>query len=209
MFVGVEFGSCYVYSPQGACPLSQRSRRARKFLKAGDCAFLRRYVRIVSDRVESGCEIARLFDGRPILVPVPGSCKCGHDSPWVAQRLCLALRSHGLGRGVWAGLKRVNAVRKSGTAPRDQRPSTWAHYRSFAVDSPPPEVDRFLLVDDIVTRGRTLLAAATRLQEACPRARIGAFAFVRTMGLIPNVERLVDPCIGEICWRNGDARRAP
>jgi adenine/guanine phosphoribosyltransferase-like PRPP-binding protein len=71
----------------------------------------------------------------------------------------------------------------------------------------PPE--RIVLIDDVVTKGRTLLAAATRLQEAFPSAQIRAFALVRTMGLIAGVNQLLDPCKGEIRWRAGDAHRNP
>jgi phosphoribosylpyrophosphate synthetase len=66
-----------------------------------------------------------------------------------------------------------------------------------------------MLIDDVVTRGRTLLAAATRLQEAFPAVEIRAFALLRTMGLVPNVRQLLDPCIGEIRWKAGDAHRRP
>jgi hypothetical protein len=59
------------------------------------------------------------------------------------------------------------------------------------------------------TKGRTLLAAATRVQEALPHAQIRAFAMVRTMGLVPDVSLLVDPCRGHIRWKAGDARRSP
>ena len=59
------------------------------------------------------------------------------------------------------------------------------------------------------TKGRTLLAAASRMHEAFPSARIRAFALVRTMGLVSDVQRLLDPCRGEIRWRTGDAHRRP
>ena len=59
------------------------------------------------------------------------------------------------------------------------------------------------------TKGRTLLAAASRVHEAFPCAQIRAFALVRTMGLIPGVQQLLDPCKGEIRWRSGDAHRSP
>jgi hypothetical protein len=68
---------------------------------------------------------------------------------------------------------------------------------------------RMTLVDDVVTRGRTLLAAATRLHDAFPHAQIQGFALLRTMGFAARVDRLWDPCIGEITWRGGDARRNP
>ena len=66
-----------------------------------------------------------------------------------------------------------------------------------------------LLVDDVVTKGRTLLAAAARLHEAFPNADLRAFALVRTMGFLPQLERLLEPCEGIIRWAGGDARREP
>jgi hypothetical protein len=61
----------------------------------------------------------------------------------------------------------------------------------------------------VITKGRTLLAAASRVQETFPYAQIRAFALVRTMGLISGVEQLLEPCMGEIRWRAGDAHRSP
>jgi hypothetical protein len=58
------------------------------------------------------------------------------------------------------------------------------------------------------TKGRTLLAAASRVHEAFPCAQIRAFALVRTMGF-SGVQQLLDPCKGEIRWRAGDAHRSP
>jgi adenine/guanine phosphoribosyltransferase-like PRPP-binding protein len=75
-----------------------------------------------------------------------------------------------------------------------------------AAGAPPCHV---VLIDDVVTKGRTLLAAAARVQEAFPGTEIRAFALIRTMGLTHTLERLLDPCIGEIRWRRGDAVRTP
>jgi hypothetical protein len=66
-----------------------------------------------------------------------------------------------------------------------------------------------VLVDDVVTKGRTLLAAATRIQEAFPDTEVRAFALLRTMGLIPDVAQLLEPCVGEIRWTGADAQREP
>ena len=66
-----------------------------------------------------------------------------------------------------------------------------------------------VLIDDVITKGRTLLAAAARLREAFPETEIRAFALLRTMGFIPGVQRLLDPCTGEIRWNAGDAHRNP
>jgi hypoxanthine phosphoribosyltransferase len=73
----------------------------------------------------------------------------------------------------------------------------------------PREDARLLLVDDVVTKGRTLLAAAARLHEAFPQAHITAFALLRTLGFKDHIEDLLDPCVGRIGWRAGDAHRNP
>ncbi|TLY79392.1 MAG: hypothetical protein E6K49_03865 [Gammaproteobacteria bacterium] len=61
----------------------------------------------------------------------------------------------------------------------------------------------------MVTKGRTLLAAAARLHEAFPDADVRAFALVRTMGFLPQLDHLLEPCEGVIRWAGGDARREP
>ena len=68
---------------------------------------------------------------------------------------------------------------------------------------------KFLLVDDFVTKGRTILAAASVLNTAFPDAQIQAFAVVRTMGLVPDVEKIRWPVEGEIRALGGDANRNP
>jgi len=77
---------------------------------------------------------------------------------------------------------------------------------SKTVDSPA----RLLLVDDFVTKGATLLAAASLLKEAFPGAEVQGFALVRTMGLVSDVESIVAPCLGTIrLLRGGDVYREP
>jgi adenine/guanine phosphoribosyltransferase-like PRPP-binding protein len=71
----------------------------------------------------------------------------------------------------------------------------------------PPE--RITVVDDVVTKGATLLAAASRLAEAFPNAEVLAFAILRTMGRVGNIEKIVDPCRGELIWRGSDVDRQP
>jgi predicted amidophosphoribosyltransferase len=119
------------------------------------------------------------------------------------------LVAEGLGQHVWPGIRRVRRVCKSATAAPGSRPTVGNHYDSFAIESASTAPCHLMLVDDVVTKGRTLLAAAARLQEAFPAAEIRAFALLRTMGLIQGVDRLLDPCIGEIKWRRGDAHRTP
>lgn len=79
------------------------------------------------------------------------------------------------------------AARKSATAAPGARPTVSRHYESFIVErsSIPPQ--SIVLIDDVVSKGRSLLAAASRVHEAFPRAQIRVFALVRTMGLIIDI----------------------
>jgi hypothetical protein len=66
-----------------------------------------------------------------------------------------------------------------------------------------------VLIDDVITKGRTLLAAAARMQSAFPSADVRAFALIRTMGFRQRMDSQVQPCEGVVRWAGGDARREP
>jgi hypothetical protein len=56
---------------------------------------------------------------------------------------------------------------------------------------------RFLLIDDVVTRGATLLAAARRLAAAHPTVAIDAFALARVQGA-GDIDQAIQPCLEHI-----------
>jgi predicted amidophosphoribosyltransferase len=209
MIARLEFASCYVYSPAGAGAVCERSRLLRELLKEGNARFLMHYARRVQRQMAESPLLAGFLSPADLLVPVPGSAPKKDQGAYVASRLAQALLLQGLGLDTWNGLKRVRRVQKSSTAASSARPSVALHYESFSVEPSASAPDSLVLVDDVITKGRTLLAAAVRLHEAFPAARIRAFALLRTRGLIPEVRRLLDPCRGCISWRGGDARRNP
>lgn len=205
----IAYASCYVYSPTGTGAVCERSRLMRALLKAGDAGFMLKYALRVRQQATDLPLLAGFFGATDILVPVPGSAPNAVGASWVAEHLAVALVNEGLGVAAWTGLRRVRAVRKSATAAPGERPTVNLHYESFVIERPTIPPERIVLIDDVVTKGRTLLAAASRVQEAFPCAEIRAFALVRTMGLISGVQQLLDPCKGEIRWKAGDAHRTP
>jgi hypothetical protein len=205
----VAYASCYVYSPGGAGAVCERSRLLRALLKAGDAGFMLKYALRVHQQATDSPLLEGFFGTADVLVPVPGSARSVTGGSWVAKRLAAALVNEGLGGAAWPGLRRIRAVRKSATSAPGERPTVNLHYESFLVERTAIPPERIVLIDDVVTKGRTLLAAASRVHEAFPCAQIRAFALVRTMGLIPRVQQLLDPCKGEIRWRAGDAHRTP
>ncbi len=184
------------------------ARRVCARVKAIDPRWLPRYAGVVHRTSLHHSQLAGLFAPGAVLVPVPGSVP-GSAVPWVASQLAMALRDVGLAGTVWPGLQRQFAVRKSATALSGERPTVREHYESFAVMRPPGAIRRIVLIDDVVTKGRTLLAAAARLQGQFPDADIRAFALIRTLGFAPRLEQLIEPCQGVIRWAGGDARREP
>jgi|SRR5271163_832982 len=209
MIVKIAYASCYVYSPAGAGAVCEQSRLLRALLKAGDAHFMLKYALRVRQQAEESLRLAGFFRATDVLVPVPGSTPRTHGGTWAAADLADALVRAGVGAVAWRGLQRICAVPKSATAAPGARPTVARHYESFAMQrlliTPPSAV----LIDDVVTKGRTLLAAAARLHEALPETEIRAFALLRTMGFMPGVNQLLDPCRGEIRWKSGDARRSP
>lgn len=165
-----------------------------------------------------------VFGPRVLLVPVPGSAPV-QGARWVGERLAWCLKEMGLAAEVWPILHRRQAVRKSAFAAAGERPSVLEHYASFAIDRAPMEPApvgrggfacdfrgarlRLTLVDDVITRGRTMLAGAMRLREAFPGAEIRAFALLRTLARDEIPHPLLDVCEGEVRWARGDARRVP
>jgi hypothetical protein len=215
-FGTLEFASCLAYSPSGAGVRCGEGRLLRARLKSADARFLARAAAIVWREWRSGGRFREFFGPGVVLIPVPGSHPVP-QGPWVGERLAWCLSELDLAQAVWPVLRRRRAVRKSAVAPAGQRPSVLEHYRSLAVDAAATyrgsRADsrplRLVLIDDVVTRGRTLLAAAARLRQALPGCEVRAFALLRTLDRLERVRRLVEPLEGEVRWLSGDARRRP
>jgi predicted amidophosphoribosyltransferase len=150
-----------------------------------------------------------LFETNPTLIPTPKSSLMKRDTLWVPQRLASALVKRGLGRGVEECLVRVRAVRRSATSQPADRPKAFEHYDSMEVQKVFPEPTEMLMIDDIVTRGATLLGGANRLAEAFPNARIRVFAAMRTISPPDPFKSITDPCTGNIELRGIDTYRRP
>lgn len=223
-FFTLPFASCFAYLPGGSGPICEEGRVLCTRLKAADTAWLPHLAARVWLEAAGRGRFAMAFGARVVLVPVPGSAP-SQRAGWVGERLAWCLKEVGLAAEVWSCLHRRCAVRKSAFAAAGQRPAVLEHYRSFAVEevfsrrttiATSGLADRrcggglqLTLIDDVITRGRTLLAAAGRLHDAFPGAEIRAFALLRTLGPDERLRQIVDPCEGEVRWISGDARRYP
>jgi hypothetical protein len=204
----VPFASLLVYSPNGQSEVSRRSKSVCYSLKQGDAAHVDRATELLKGLVERG-ELPGFFGPDVGLVPAPRSAPPVEGGLWPAELFARRFAAAGLGKDVYRYLVRREAVPKSAYAAPGERPSVQRHYETIDVHGELIAPTRLLVVDDVITCGRTLLACVRRLQEALPACEVRCFALVRTKGLQPEVERTLEPCIGRIFWRGTDADREP
>lgn len=211
----IEFGSLLTYSPRGTSDGELRSKTTMRMLKGDE--FVSDPPILMSDFIAGGIKnstgrlpFARYFENNPILVPTPNSSLTRPGTLWVPQRLANALVRKGLGNTVSECLKRVIPLQKAATSFAADRPKAFDHYTSMEVQKVLSEPSELLLIDDVVTRGATLLGAANKLADVFPNARIRAFAAMRTISTPDDFRRILDPCDGIIEDNGyGDTFRRP
>ncbi len=201
----LPFAACFVYSPAGRGAAGTQSRLLCHMLKKADERFVLLYARRVVALAATHTALQDFFSADDVLVPVPGSSSNRRRSLRVTGQLAAALCGLGLGQSVLPCLSRQQAVARSARAGR--RPSVANHVASFRCTSAglPASI---VLVDDVVTKGRTLLAAAVSLHAVSPATRVRGFALLRTMGF-EAIDQLLAPCRGIIDWHADDAQRIP
>ena len=65
-------------------------------------------------------------------------------------------------------------------------------------------------MDDVITRGATIIGATNKLKDIFPNTIIRAFAAIRTISSSANFNNVYDPCIGQIeLNENGETFRNP
>lgn len=137
------------------------------------------------------------FPENATLVPIPGHAPLsdpkGH---WTARDICTELVANGLADQCLELVVRRTKVNKSAFSKPDERPTWETHYDSFRVESDMSAGDNIILVDDVLTRGATLIGAATRLRKAFPRCSVYAFCLFQTWS--DEVTSIIYPLFGDI-----------
>jgi len=210
----VKFGSLLTYSPRGTSEPEQRSKTVMRHLKndepgSNPPALMSELISQIIKKRITRLPFAHFFKLNPILVPIPNSSLMDPGTLWVPVRLANALIRKGLGKAVVECLQRVQPLPKSATSLAKDRPKAAQHYESLRVQKILSEPEEILLVDDIVTRGATMIGAANKIKDAFPGARIRAYAAMRTISPPQTFKAIYDPCLGEIMLSDQGTFRNP
>lgn len=209
----VEFGSLLTYSPHGDSEKERESKAAMVNLKNDNVLssgiLTSEYIARAIKKDIKKFPFSNYFNSNTILVPAPKSSLLKKDMLWVPQRITTALINNGLGKVSEECLERTTALPKSSKSIPANRPKPFQHYESLKIRKLLFEPEEIVLVDDVVTRGSTILGAINKLAEAFPNARIRAFAVMRTISNPKEFSDIVDPCVGTIKLSGDSTRREP
>lgn len=207
----LQFGAVLTYVARGTTPEMEQAKAVTHSLKRDGRLALPDGTRpttteylcsLLRNAFQSCPALANVLTSDCALVPVPGAALRVTDGLWVPERLARAMIASGFGSQVLPCVTRTVAVQKSATALPGQRPSAHDHYNSMAVETRLAWPSKLLLVDDVVTKGASLIGAASRLREAAPHSRIVGFAMVRTLRSSAEFQSWFNPVVGRITVSN-------
>lgn len=181
-----EFLTFLAYSPRGKSEIEIASRTVAGSCKNGDVSFSMR----LSQRIKEA-DLSEYF-ANSALVPVPRSTPLVDGAVFPSQIICETLVRNGLGESVAICVDRAYAIPKSsGQFHADTRNTIQTHQDSLIIQPKLITEPTIIVVDDILTLGRTSMATALELQKVYPDKEIKIFCAVRTRSW-KNLENIID-----------------
>ncbi len=180
----LPYYSFYNYFRWGASKHSENSQALTAHVKAARTPKIKRYIEICLDRAEC-TGLDQFINPDCTLVPVPRSSPLMSNSPWPARAISEAFLQLGLIKEVIPCLARIAKVNKAAfQAGAESRPLVKNHYDTIQLTPNLDEPNLIILVDDIVTQGRTLYACKQRMQEIYTKTDIRCFTLLRACSKI-------------------------
>lgn len=214
----IEFGSLYTY-----CPRNNNGTKSEEIKKSKNIMihlkneysvgntskFMSEYV---SEKIKNNIETLpfKNFFGKNVdLVPVPKSSLMKKGSLWVPEKIAKALAKQGLGN-LYPCLERVQSVSKSSYSKSSERPKAIDHFNTIKFVPQIHQPKEIILIDDVITRGSTMIGCANVLRKQFPNVSVKGFAVIRTISQPENFNAINESCVGNIALRaNGETQRTP
>ena len=214
----IKYASLLSYCPRSSSEKGEIAKRVMRAIKNelpisskfGELFASEFVVKTLKEIIKKDNDFKDFLGENPILVPVPKHTPIKKGSLWPSFQIAKAMEKEGMGI-VKPLLERIKAVPRSSMSSPESRPRPTVHYESMVIKKIFLLSQDIILVDDIVTRGHTLIASVWHVHEAFPDAEVRTFAAMRTVSNEIDFKGLIDPAIGRIKYRSeyDDCLRRP
>ena len=165
---------------------------------------------LIGKCMEDSDDLRKFFGNDSTLVPAPKSAPLVKNAIWPPNEISKKLIALGLGREIIPILHRTKSVPKSAfQSGAEERPTKKLHCETIACQTPNDSVfpiDKVIIVDDVLTQGRTTYACYEKILERYPNSEIKVFTLIR-WNSFTNMTQFVSPTYGEIiCHQSGSTQ---
>ena len=194
------------YSPRGTSEIARASQIIKGRIKNGEIPTLEKVSGVINEY--QGANVLReFFTGDCCLVPIPRSSPLIKGALWPTKTICENLVHNRIGSNYLPLIVRRKPVAKSSRFYNaDDRPSIQTHIDSLEIAFPATNQRNFVLIDDILTLGRTSAACAWFLKNAIPDCTVKIFAVMRTMGRVDDISKLVEPRCSKLFYNTATGK---
>ena len=141
----------------------------------------------------------QFFHNGTVLIPIPSSNPDLPPEDWPSTLIAEQMVTQRLAMGIEAVLRRSTKIRKSAVSAPKERPNPEDHAKTLncleAQSNLPLQIT---LIDDVFTRGATLLGAAKVMKQAFPNAMIQAFTLFWTCRRYERLKTMNMPVTGTL-----------
>jgi hypothetical protein len=181
------------------CAIAVKGMHSIKGVPAVPQAVKRLQTQIASGN-KAMCEC---FTPGCVVVPIPSSTILTDKQVTAPMLLCKEMVKQGVAAEVAPLLRRTKTIPKAHLSKSGDRTTFDTKVDSLAVDHQPVlsgKGDTFVLVDDVITTGCTMLAALAVLQNTYPQAQIRCFAMLRAVSYQEQVTTMIFPVKGLLTY---------
>ncbi len=188
------------YPPDPRTDVEKRGYNCIRQLKRGGSGFSKSesMIESVARRIRETAfhsVLEEAFSLGTVLVPAPKSSLLKPGQFWATAELCRALHAEHVAIRWEPLLRRTRPVPSSaGVARAANRPSARLHAETIEASTRlVGEAPSLLIVDDVLTKGATMMGCAVALRAAYPDAKIKGFAVGRTNRKTSHLASPIDP----------------